>query len=320
MPAKNKDGQKRVVCIGVGDIHLTLQTPACRMEEDWLRLQGSYLDQLKHIAEGLPIVCSGDIFDRWNPAPELIEFALRHLPDGMLCVPGQHDLPNHRIDLMHKSGYGVLKTAGKIADLSDQESKPNYSLPHNWEVCGFGWNQDIRHAPDNCEDMNWLLVAHKYVWCKDNKYPDAPVEANVGALVKTLKSYRSAIFGDNHKGFLTKVQDCAVLNNGTFIRRKADEQTYRPQIGALLEDGTWKQVLLDTTGDKFVPEAKDRPEITFDMREFLAELNWLGDEGLDFKEVVVKHLRSDQDLNEETKNIIMEAVNGNIDGREISKA
>lgn len=308
MPAKNSN----IIAYGFGDIHLTLQTPKCREEKDWLEVQARYLRQVKKAALGFPIVCSGDIFDRWNPAPELIEFALRELPDGMFCVPGQHDLPSHRLDLMHKSGYGVLKTAGKIIDLSEGIWKHNASFASNWELMGFGWNQEITPPPPGHEDINWLLVAHRYVWEGVHKYPDAPTEFGLKALRKYLCKYKAAIFGDNHKGFISETGGCSVLNGGGFIRRKSDEMSYAPQIGALNKKGIWEPFYLDTVADCFMPDAQDKPETAFDMREFLTELNWLGDEGFDFREIVKNHLRKDKDLASETKEIIMEALDGKI--------
>src|SRR5688500_1062308 len=92
------------IAILCADLHLTMKQPACRDDDDWMKTQAGYLSQLKMLQKSetmgpvLPILCAGDIFDKWNAPPELIHFALEHLPDGMICVPGQHDLPNHRME------------------------------------------------------------------------------------------------------------------------------------------------------------------------------------------------------------------------------
>ena len=118
------------IAILCSDLHLSLQRPACRADDDWMGVQAGYLNQLKQLAVDsnysfgtLPIAFAGDLFDKWNVQPELINFALEHLPDGMICVPGQHDLPNHRLDQVHRSGYGVLVAAGKIVDASKKVIK-----------------------------------------------------------------------------------------------------------------------------------------------------------------------------------------------------
>ena len=118
MPPMQEPNAIAILC---SDLHLSLTKPACRADKDWMEVQAHYLKQLEDTAGNLPIFCAGDIFDRWNAPPELINFALRNLPDDMLCVPGQHDLPNHRLDEKHRSGYGVLSNAGKIEDLSNKK-------------------------------------------------------------------------------------------------------------------------------------------------------------------------------------------------------
>src|SRR5687768_17059020 len=108
------------IAIAISDLHLSLLKPACRADDNWLEVQAHYLKQVRDLAhpDGLPVLCAGDVFDRCNAPAELINFALKHLPDEMICVPGQHDLVGHRIDSMHRCGYGVLKQAGKIIDVS----------------------------------------------------------------------------------------------------------------------------------------------------------------------------------------------------------
>src|SRR5688572_18895632 len=101
--------QEAPIAILCADLHLTLRPPLCRADKNWMLTQRDYLLQIRKLQEPahlknhleatakIPVICAGDIFDRWNPPPELVNFALRFLPNGMICVPGQHDLPNHNI-------------------------------------------------------------------------------------------------------------------------------------------------------------------------------------------------------------------------------
>jgi len=299
-----------VIC---SDLHLTLQAPACRAEADWLEVQAGYLKQLKAISHdpkygrantGVPILCAGDVFDRWNPAPELIHFALKHLPDGMICVPGQHDLPNHRRDLMHRSGYGVLVQAGKIVDIS--VGKPVQMPPH-MILAGFGWEQEI--IPPEINDSVRLNVAliHRYCWITGYGYPGAPEAGGLSAHKKNLRGYDAAFFGDNHQTFFADAGSCRVMNVGGFIRRKSDEIEYRPSVGALFSDGTIKRRYLDTSGDKFHQDSKKREEIPVNMKEFIDSLEGLGEQGLDFREAVRQHLRNG-DLKKPVQKLIEEIM------------
>lgn len=297
------------VAILCADLHLSLTPPACRAEtpEKWLDVQAHYLKQLRDLRESLghvEVFCSGDIFDRWNPSPELINFALEHLPGAMLAVPGQHDLMHHRYDLINKSGYGVLKRANKIYDMT---ASP-WSLGDGGTfVYGFGWNQPIA-----LPRVGMLKVAliHRFVWVEGKGYPGAPKENNLPEMKGQLKGYDVAAFGDNHKGFLANTHPelnlnaprgksnfgprCVVFNCGTFIRRKADEINYKPHVGILYSDGIVKPHYLDTSIDRFHDRPEEREQKEFDMRAFLESLEDLGEQGLNFHTAVENYLRDNK--------------------------
>lgn len=302
--------EKDYIAVGFSDLHLTLQPPQCRQEENWLAVQRGYLQQVKELAGKKPILFAGDLFDRWNPSPELIEFALRELPDGMYCVPGQHDLPNHAMELMHKSGYGVLKAADKIKDISGRVE----FLHHIFAVEGCGWGQVAKGIGSPYKDHVRVLVAHRYIWdIKANAFPGVDETSRVGAYRDELISFNAALWGDNHRGFKTRSGNCSVLNNGTLIRRKADELKYRPHVGLLTKDGEWMIHELDTSADQFKPEADIRPEIPFNLRDLVEALNAMDGTLFDFREAVEQHLRS-ADVNKLTKETVLEAMqDGEID-------
>jgi len=299
------------IAIAIADLHLSLLQPACRADKDWLEVQAGYLKQVKDITEGfddpsrrLPILCAGDIFDRWNAPPELINFALQHLPDGMICVPGQHDLPNHRTDQVHRSGYGVLKQVGKIVDISGKRTNKDIGLL----VYGFEWGSEILPPDHEKPDLLQVALIHQYCWTDFHSYPGAPEDSNLSKFAKSLKGYDVAIFGDNHKGFLSELKTgTTVLNVGGFIRRKSDEIGYNPSVGIIYSDGTVKRCKLDTSADKFHEEIAEREEVPLNMKEFIDGLEGLGEHGLNFREAVENHLR-DEELTPAVKQIIKQCL------------
>lgn len=296
------------IAVLVSDLHLTLLQPKCRADDNWMETQEAYLRQVTELASSqghwvLPILCAGDIFDRWNPPAELICFALQHLPNEMYCVPGQHDLPNHRLDGMHRSGYGVLKAARRIKDLSGGAFP---DIPEPLSIYGFGWNEAIQ-PPKKDDARIKVAVIHRYCWTEGKAFPDAPQENNVTAFKQQLKGYDVAVFGDNHKGFTAMSGDCLVVNCGSFIRRKSDETEYQPRLGILYSDGSVKLRKLDISGDKFHEAEEDRKEIEFDMQGFIKGLEKLGNHGLDFREMVKEYLEKEKP-EETTKEIILSAL------------
>lgn len=296
-----------VLAVAISDLHLSLLRPSCRADKDWMGVQAEYLKQVREAAAGVPVLCAGDIFDRWNPPPELINFALKHLPDRFAAVPGQHDLPNHRIEDMHRSGYGVLVQADRIRDLS--KASWSFSAADGFVVLGSGWNEEIQEAPpaNQFKDMLRIALVHRYCWTADKKYPGAEDTSEVTAYKKQLKGYDVAFFGDNHLRFMADCGNCKVVNIGGFIRRKSDEIFRKPAMALLYSDGTvsWKK--LDTSIDEFHDEAPNKLEVPIDMQNFIRELEKLGEEGLDFRIAVENHLR-DPDIKQSTKEIILQAL------------
>lgn len=299
------------IAVLISDLHLSLSRPACRNDEDWLKTQADYLAQVKVMAKTglpteMPVVCAGDIFDRWNPPPELIRFALDHLPDGMLSVPGQHDLPNHMMTQKHRSGYGVLAAVGKIQDLSQFD----YIIPKKLQAVfyGFGWEQEIvPPRREAAEHLPHVAVIHRYCWVNDKKYPGAPDSAHVSKYKSAIRSYDAAVFGDNHQSFLVRIGDCSVFNCGGFIRRKSDEIAYQPSVGFLFSDGIIKRKALDTSRDVFIEAAQERPEVPVDLQAFIDQLEGLGEHGPNFQEAVVNHLRNEE-VEPRTKKLILQSI------------
>lgn len=299
------------IAVLVSDLHLTLKQPACRADKDWMDVQAEYLGQLKKLAAGFPILCAGDIFDRWNPSPELINFALDHLPDGMLCVPGQHDLPNHSLEEMDRSGYGVLKRSTKIEDLTDGSISISAHPQGPVIVDGFGWNQVIKPpSKDERKASFQIAVIHRYCWIKGSEYPGAPETSNASSFKDELKGYTIAVFGDNHKKFITKSGNCTVVNCGGFIRRKSDEIDYRPAAWVLYSDGTVKPKFFDTCIDRFHENVEKRESTPFDMRHLIEEMKRLGEEGINFREAVLHHLDANE-IDKATRQIILKAMEPN---------
>jgi hypothetical protein len=272
-----------------------------------MEVQARYLSQLSALALDLPVLCAGDVFDKWNVTPELINFALKHLPNFMIAVPGQHDLPNHQLDQVHRSGYGVLVEAGKIKDICG-----TYFNGNGFQVYGFGWNEKIGR-PDPYEENDkgfQVALIHKFIWSDTTGYPGASEDSHFLAFSGKLKDYDVAVFGDNHKGFYkTTKSGTLVWNCGGFIRRRSDEINYRTRVGILMSDGTINLHNYDTSLDRFqeIPEKAEKVER--DMREFLERMEKLGEHGLDFRDAVRRAANDpDQGVPENVRRIVLECL------------
>ena len=284
-----------VIAIFCADLHLSHTPPLARSgEPDWYAAMKRPLDELRDLAEEhhAPIICAGDIFEKWNSPPELINFAIKHLPE-MYTIPGQHDLPHHRLEDIERSAYWTLVEAGTIREI----------VPHTFTVIdadklilrGFPWGVEAAKRYQGLSDRTPLYVAviHQYVGMPGSMYPGAPQTASVSspALQDKLEGYGVAVFGDNHIGFGSYVGGCLAYNCGTLMRRKSDEINYKPGVGLLHENGTVKTHYLDTSED--VIEAVEKPtDDELDISEFVEELNGLGGDFLEFADAVERYVKS----------------------------
>jgi len=278
-----------VIAVLCSDLHLSHTAPLARSSEpSWYDAMARVLGELSALAEkhNAPVICAGDIFDRWNSPPELINFAIKHLPK-MYAIPGQHDLPHHQLEDIRRSAYWTLVEAAVILPINERHMVGDIVL---W---GFPWGKDIAFSElwrDGSTEAVHIAVAHQYVWEGQCKYDGAPKEKHISNLVKQLKGYDVAVFGDNHKGFQAQAGDCTVFNCGTFIRRKADEIGYKPQVGLLYDNGTVEIHYLDTSQDKIEAVEKSAANDELDITAFVEELNKLGGDSLDFQTAVERYV------------------------------
>jgi DNA repair exonuclease SbcCD nuclease subunit len=306
---------QRVVAIACADIHLCHTAPVCRSgEPDWYRAMARPLDQLRALQEkyDCPILCAGDVFDRWNSPPELINWAIKHMPKQVYAIPGQHDLPQHRLEDVRKSAYWTLVEAGAIENIpNNSELIFHINMDRDFVVQGFPWGKEIEfpeELKDNNHDLH-IAVAHQYRWIQGHHYPGADPNQKVVAAAKQLKAFDVCIFGDNHSGFLTTIGTTTyVFNCGTLMRRKTDEADYKPQVGLIYSDGSVVPHFLDTTLDELDETVKEpSAQGSLDARQFLERLRGLSNNSLDFR-VALERFITDTRVADNVKAVLVEAL------------
>jgi predicted phosphodiesterase len=131
-----------VKAIFVADLHLSLHPPIARSgEKDWLGVQAGYLNQLQVLASKhkAPIICAGDIFHTWNAPSELVNHTLSHIPI-MGAIPGNHDLPLHNYEDMHRSAFYTLVMTDTVVAVCHQycwsngSGFPGASVSHHYKT------------------------------------------------------------------------------------------------------------------------------------------------------------------------------------------
>lgn len=278
---------RNIAAIAVSDLHLSHTPPAARSgEPDWYLAMQKHTSELCYLTEmhKVPVICAGDIFDRWNSPPEVINWALSHLPH-MYAVPGQHDLPYHRYEDRKKSAYWTLVQAGKITNL-----EPGNPVDIGFlRLHGFPWGIEVTpySGRDICTNV---AVIHSYIW-KDrgSSYVGAPKSEHVQEWRSRLFGYDVAIFGDNHDGFMENVNGTTVLNCGGFLRRKMDETNRQCWIGMIRVDGSVFRHEIPKRGDIFLESEIIIPDED-GQHQFVEDLMSLTDRPVDFWEILNRRI------------------------------
>lgn len=249
-------------------------------------------DLFESVDKKPPILIAGDIFDKWNPPPELINFAIKHLPK-CYAIPGQHDLPNHNYEQIERTAYWTLVQAGIITDVH-----PDFPCEHNGLLIhGFPWGYpDMVQPPSNITPlMIDIALVHAYIWTKKACYEGAPDTHRLKAYKKKLKGYDYAIFGDNHKTFAWGEWEPPypmLINPGGFFRRNIDQIDHKPLAYLIYANGDVIPHYFDVTEDKFLDMRElDKVKINgLSMEKFLRNLRDLKGVAISYEEAILRYL------------------------------
>jgi len=305
----------RVIAIVISDLHLSHTPPRARAKEkSWYAAMGRMLAQLRKEDDicgyMVPMIYAGDIFHTHNPPVELVNWAIQNLPNGW-AIPGQHDLPHHNLEEIHKSAFGTLIEAKTVKYL-----KPG--VVHDFDfskliVQGFPWGVPIKFKPSPQAQNNWikLAVIHRYVWSGEARYHEAPEDRELVYYTRKLQGFDAAVFGDNHRHFIGKAGRCNVFNSGCALQRRTDERPYTPGYGLLMSDGTWRRKEFDISADVW---AEDSPDSDFeggaDFSAFLEVFQNQKGVEFDLAETVNLFLeKSGQKVTDDARNRIIAVLN-----------
>lgn len=302
--------EARPVAVLVSDLHLRMTTPKARAEPDWFEVQARELGRMSEVCNkhNIPLVVAGDVFDSgWQSSgcpPELINFAIaqfKRFKGGVLAVPGQHDLPHHRIEDIERSAYWTLVEAGVMTDLSPDTGGAWEDCDHKVVYHGFPWG-----VPAKPRTLSWehthpgfthVAVVHEYCWRDSkNRHPDAANTHSCVTMRKKTAGFDVVLCGDNHQHWIDggKKGVPTILNNGGWIRRNADEKEQPRGFSVLMSDKSVVRHFTPTGSDEWKP-AEDLvlgvdPMTNLQSDEFLKGLASAGTEFFDFCASILRHL------------------------------
>ncbi len=192
--------------------------PPCRLDNHY-RAQEDKVWQIRKLQfrYQCPIFFGGDLFDYWKASPELVNQCLRIFPRNMGVVGGNHDFPQHSIELMDKSSFGTITY------------HPEFHFLYNQ----FSWNTyDKNRVNDQHLTViggRSIAVAHMMVWDQKEPYPGCKAP-RTQEVFDMFPGADLILTGDNHETFTARDGDRLLINPGSLTRHRAIQVDHKPCV------------------------------------------------------------------------------------------
>ena len=291
------------------DWHLREDQPECRTDNYW-EAQTRAVDYVRQICEKFdcPLCIAGDLFDGWNPSHYLTGWTLRNLPRvPIYTVAGQHDLRNHRISSLPKTGLNVLESAGRVIVLREGRS---LGIGDSTALYGFSFGEDLRGRSTRAGfSGKRAVLVHKLTWYKKKPFPQIESKDSASLLLDRLHGFNLILVGDNHQPFVVRRKKQVLVNPGSLLRMRADQMEHRPRVYL------W-EAKLNRVSVVYLPieegvitrkhiEKKEKSNKR--LRSFIKRLSRQGEIGLSFRDNLQKFFRK-QKTKKAVKQLIQEAM------------
>ena len=281
------------------DWHLRDDTPLCRLDNYW-EAQSRKVAFIRELQEkhGCPVLIAGDLFHKAKPGEHLLQWTINNLPENVIVVPGQHDIPNHNMGLYERSGLAVLEAARKIIVLK------------NSSLLNSTWTMTIHGYPYGTELKDYqadIIMIHEMVLA-GKMFPGA-VGYTPDELREIFPNASLVLAGDNHKPNCDTNLKPIVLNPGSLMRMTADQADYQPAVWLwYAEENRVEPVNIPIQSDIISREHIDTPaERDTRMEAFVDRLRNDIEIGLSFKSNLTAYMNKNN-IDKDVQKVVWEAV------------
>lgn len=227
---RNNNSASAILC---ADVHLRSDIPIGRIDNysDAMFKKLSFILNLSK-EHNCPILVAGDLGNKpssqgWPPwlFEKVISLLKGYQP--LICIPGQHDLPNHQLEQWKESGIGVLHSAGVIKLLTGEQyvnQINNFSIvtfPYGFPLCGSEFGSEI---PTNLIAMtHQMIIEDKELW-------PGQIAPKGNELLRKFPEYSLILSGDNHIPFVCEYEGRFLVNPGSMMRNTTTQQNHKPRV------------------------------------------------------------------------------------------
>jgi len=285
-PEEKPTKVSKVDAVLCADLHLRDDVPECRTDDfqaaQWRKVRFISMLCEKH---NCPLVVAGDVFHHWKPSPGLLAKTIAEFPEDVLFIPGQHDLPQHSMELYDKSGCAVLERTPWWRQLRSTGIKVDVL---NFAGFPFGGADNFSKLIVGDADM---LVLHLMVWYRVVPFPDCTADSAT-ALLRKIKGPKLILTGDNHQPFVVRENGRLLVNPGSMMRTTVAQIDYRPRVYLWDAEGNEVEAVYLPIEEGVVSRERADAEVAREGRveAFVKRLQEDVESGLDYKKAVEREL------------------------------
>lgn len=291
------------------DLHIRRSTPKCRTD-NFLLTQEKKIRFICDLATSYncPWLVAGDIFDKPRPGEFIKQWLISILSEysiEIICIPGQHDLPNHQLQLLPDSALSVLAASG-ILNLITIPNKPIHICNTVIYGCPFGTSPKdiIIEETEETEETKILMWHHMVI----NNPLWLGQEADKATKIQKLyPEYDLILTGDNHTSFAINANGKWIVNPGSMLRMESDEIDREPCV-FLYDNGKVEKINIPIEKDVFnetVIVENKRKSGRFDSLVEKLQIGFTS--GRSFDEKMIYYLENN-DIKQSVKDLILEAL------------
>jgi DNA repair exonuclease SbcCD nuclease subunit len=287
---------RKPMFIATADWHLREDTPICRTDDFWAA-QWAKVEFVRGLQEkhNCPVLHAGDLFHQWKASPYLLSECIQRLPEKMYVVYGNHDLPQHNLDLSIKSGLRVLVEAGILNLL---------------EECHWGKIPEKGSLLFPINDAS-VLVWHVFTYQGKSPWPGCTAMTG-DQILKKYTDFDIIITGDNHKTFVVEDGSRLLINPGSLSRQTADQDDHKPVVFLVYPDPPYYEAIqIPIDAGVVSREHLDRVEERDERIDaFVSQLNDNWEIALNFEENLKRFANNNQ-IRQSVMNIVYAAIDQN---------
>ena len=257
-----------------GDLHLTDKSPKKRTD-DFVKAQNSKMMQIIdifHDQKCYAILQPGDLFDSSKASDYIKQHWIKLFKKyeiSLFCVFGQHDLRYHTSNI-DNTPIRVMNRAGNVYLLSHTPASNDWNI----HLYGQSW---FEKTPKIIDPSRFnILVVHKQFYTSKKDWPTQDVEGTNATSFLKKHPFDLIVAGDNHRFFQVTYKGRRLINLGSLMRTKIDQNNHNPRV-AVFDTETKKIKLFKLDVKPFekvfdMAKEKEEEERSESLQTFIKQL------------------------------------------------